>query len=224
MASKKRHPKPAFRAVAKASGGSRRVTATQGLKTAFLAFRQQSIWLRTCFNTFDALFQQEHRPKDLLHRTAPLFFDELNNVLLEYCRLQACKLTDPADTWSNEAQARVESLTVCNVNRDLEREGLKTQAIEDATAALMRYRKLVKESRHKAIAHLDKAATIANQSIGAHSEQDVIDFLDALQTYNDEVGRAVGERPLDFTGTSGAGDVWDLLKFLRIGLENSKTR
>lgn len=185
-----------------------------------MAFRQQSIWLRTCFNASDALFQQEHRPKDLLHRTAPLFFDELNNVLLEYCRLQACKLTDPADTWSTEAQARVESLTIHNLNRDLDREKLKTKAIDDATAALMRYRKLVKESRHKAIAHLDKATTIANQPIGAHSEQDVIDFLAALQTYNDEVGRAVGEGPLDFTGTSGPGDVLDLLKFLCAGLES----
>lgn len=195
------------------------MAASPSLREAFLAFRQQSIWLRTCFNTFDALFQQEHRPKDLLHRTAPLFFYELNNVLLEYCRLQACKLTDPADTWSHEAQARVESLTVCNVNRDLEREGLKTQAIDDASAALMRYRKLVKPSRHKAIAHLDKAATLANQPIGAHLEKDVIDFLAALQTYNDEVGRAVGEGPSDFTVTSGAGDVWDLLKFLRAGLK-----
>ena len=195
------------------------MVASQALREAFVAFRQQSIWLRTCFNTFDALFQQDHRPKDLLHRTAPLFFDELNNVLLEYCRLQACKLTDPADSWNHAAQARVESLTICNLNRDLEREGLKTQAIEDATADLMRYRKLVKESRHKAIAHLDKVATIANQSIGGHSEQEVIDFLAALQTYNDEVGRVVGEGPLDFTGTSGKGDVWDLLKFLRLGLE-----
>ncbi|MFN9332773.1 MAG: hypothetical protein ACK6D1_09270 [Planctomycetota bacterium] len=185
------------------------------MREAFLAFRQQSIWLRTCFNTFDALFQQEHRPKDLLHRTAPLFFDELNHVLLEYCRLQACKLTDPAESRGDE------SLTVCNLNGHLQREGLYTQAIEGAAAGLMRYRDLVKRARNKVIAHLDKKAVLANQPIGAHSEQDVIDFLDALQTYNDEVSGAVGEVPLDFTGTSGAGDVWDLLKFLRAGLEST---
>jgi hypothetical protein len=194
------------------------MVASQGLRQAFVAFREQSIWLRTCFNTFDALFQQEHQPKDLLQRTAPLFFNELNHVLLEYCRLQACKLTDPADTWSTEAQARVESLTIHNLNRDLEREKLKNQAIDDASAALMRYRKLVKPSRHKAIAHLDKAATLANQPIGAHAEQDVVDFLASLQTYNDEVGDVVGEGPLDFRGTSGQGDVLTLLQFLRAGL------
>jgi hypothetical protein len=199
------------------------VVASPGLRQAFVAFREQSIWLRTCFNTFDALFQQEHQPKDLLQRTAPLFFDELNHVLLDYCRLQACKLTDPADTWSHEAQARVESLTVCNLNRDLEREGLKTQAIDDASAALMRYRKLVKPSRHKAIAHIDKAATLANQPIGAHAEQEVVDFLDSLQSYNDEVGEVVGEGPLDFRGTSGQGDVLTLLQFLRAGLASKDT-
>lgn len=184
-----------------------------------MAFRHQSIWLRTCFNTFDALFQQEHRPKDLLQRTAPLFFYELNNVLLEYCRLQACKLTDPAESRGEE------SLTVCNLNEHLQREDLLNQAIKDAAAGLMRYRDLVKRARNKVIAHLDKKAVLANQPIGAHSEQDVIDFLAALQTYNDEVGRAVGEGPLDFTSTSGDGDVLDLLRFLRAGLkeEDAKT-
>ncbi len=194
------------------------------LREAFVAFREQCIWLRTCFNTFAALFHQEHQPKDLLHRTAPLFFQDLNNVLLEYCRLKVCTLTDPADTWSHGKHAHVESLTVCNLNRGLKREGLMTQAIEDAAAGLMRYRELVKESRHKTIAHLDKEVTLANQPLGAHAEEDVVQFLDHLQNYNDEVGCAVGEGPLDFRGTSGPGDVLDLLRVLRAGLELTETR
>ena len=193
------------------------MVASQGLRQAFVAFREQSIWLRTCFNTFDALFQQEHRPKDLLQRTAPLFFNELNHVLLEYCRLQACKLTDPAGSWGRE------SLTVCNLNAHLQREGLMNQPIENAAAGLMRYRQLVKDSRNKGIAHLDKAATLANQPLGEHAEQDVVDFLDSLQTYNDEVGEVVGEGPLDFRGTSGQGDVLTLLQFLRAGLASKDT-
>lgn len=194
------------------------MAASSNLRQAFLAFREQSIWLRTCFNTFYALYQQDHRPKDLLHRTAPIFFSDLNCVLHEYCRLQACRLTDPAESRGDE------SLTVCNLNKHLQSEGLFNKAIEEAAAGLMHYRNLIKRSRNKVIAHLDKKAVLANQPIGAHSEQDVINFLAALQSYNDHVGYAVDEGPLDFRGTSGAGDAFDLLRFLRAGLESEAAR
>jgi hypothetical protein len=36
-----------------------------------------------------------------------------------------------------------------------------------------------------------------------------------MQTYCDEVGRAVGEGPLDFRWSAGTGDAIDLLRVLR---------
>lgn len=190
------------------------------LREAFVAFRRQCIWLRQCFNTFEQLFHGAEAQR-VLQRTAALFFHDLNAVLLEYCRLQACKVTDPAESPVNGV--KVEALTSNNLDMHLRREGLMSPSIEAASKGLMRYRKLVKPSRHQVIAHLDKATTVANHPVGDHPEEEARQFLEQLQTYNDEVGRAVGEGPLDFRVQAGAGDAIALLQCLRVSLHVKQT-
>lgn len=192
------------------------------LRAAFAVFRQQCIWLRRCFNTSDSLFHKEE-PRRVLQKAAPHVFYDLFIVMIHYGLLQAAKVTDPARSWSKAAKAYVESLTVCNLNEHLQAEGLMNQAIEDAAAGVMRYRPFIVEARNKVIAHIDKAAAIADQPIGAHPLEERVAFLDHLQNYNDEVGRAVGEGPLDFRVQAGAGDAIALLQCLRVSLHVKQT-
>ncbi len=44
-------------------------------------------------------------------------------------------------------------------------------------------------------------------------------FFENLQNYFDVVGNAIGVGPLDFSNSSCRGDVHDLIKVLRKGLE-----
>ena len=53
------------------------------LKTAFLAFREQCIWLRCCYNTYSTLYESGVETRKLLSSTANIFFGDLNKILVE---------------------------------------------------------------------------------------------------------------------------------------------
>ena len=54
------------------------------LQKTFETFREQCIWLRCCFNTFQALYETDDETSELLHSTAAHFFHDLNEILREY--------------------------------------------------------------------------------------------------------------------------------------------
>lgn len=179
------------------------------LKTAFVAFRDECIWLRTCHDTFHALFDGDEETERVLKRTAPLFFTDLNLILVEYWFMVASRITDPARTMGRE------NLTVRNLLEDLRDQDASTPEIEAAAAALQGYRSLIEGARNRLVSHADKAAFLAKASLGGHSEAALLQFLHDLQIFNDLVGNAVGEGPLDISGTSGSGDAYDLIRALK---------
>src|SRR5207244_10164704 len=83
---------------------------TTKLQEAFLAFREQCIWLQTCFNIYTALYESGGHSSRVMSATAPLFFHDLNHILVEYWLLQVCRLTDPPRTSSRD------NLTVKHIN------------------------------------------------------------------------------------------------------------
>ncbi len=178
------------------------------LREQFVAFRAECIWLRDCYNTFTTLFDEDDTRK-LLEQSAVIFFGDLNRILQEYCYLQVCKITDPPKTGG-----RV-NLTVEAMNLALGPAGLLTPEIKQHAAAMMRYRGFIKAPRNRLISHLDAKTVLKGDEIGGHDAHEVTTFFEAMQNYCDEVGRAVGEGPLDFRWSAGAGDVIDLLRTLR---------
>ncbi len=190
--------------------------STTDLKNTFLAFRDQCIWLRTCFNTFTALYESGDATDQVLTRTAPLFFHDLNLILVDYCLLQICKLTDPPRSVGRD------NLTVKHINELLKAQNKLTPAISAASDGLAQYRNLINDSRNRLISHADKRAVLTGLPIGAHSKDEVDAFFANLYKYIDAVGEAAGVGPLDFRTTAGTGDVIDLLRQLR-GLTSSCT-
>lgn len=178
------------------------------LHEKFVAFRAECIWLRNCYNTFTTLFD-ENETRTLLEETAAIFFSDLNRVLQEYCYLQVCKITDPPKT-GNRANLTVEAM-----NNALDAAKLLTPEIEKHAATMMRYRSFIQQPRNRLISHLDAKTVLKGDAIGGHDAHEVSAFFEAVQEYCDEVGRALGEGPLDFRWSPGAGDVIDLLRVLR---------
>lgn len=189
--------------------------ASRELQETFLHLREHCIWIQTCFNTNRDLFDSSEICKDLMRRTAPLFFGELNSILYEYYILQVCKLTDPSTTRVRGLPRA--NLTVAHVNELLRAEGLMTSTIQTATDGLMRYRDILEMARNRQISHSDKETAMTYIEYGAHTRQEVAAFFEYLYEYVDEVGITVGEGPLDFKTTSGPGDVADLFKALNGG-------
>jgi len=179
------------------------------LQRSFIAFRNECIWLRGCYNTFAALYESGSEVKEVLSAAASSFFSDLNRILLEYCWLQVCKITDPANSSGRD------NLTVENINASLREFGLMTDEICNHSKCLRHYRKLIKKGRNRLVSHLDKDSVMKGVVIGEHDETDVTRFFEHLQSYVDAVGNAVGVGPLDFRATAGRGDVLDLITKLR---------
>ena len=180
------------------------------LQELFLGFREQCIWLRCCYNTYSALYESDDCTKEVLQASAPIFFRDLNTILIEYVLLQICKITDPAES------AGRKNLTFEHVNTALRDNHRMTDEIARFSCGLSRYRKLIKDSRNKLISHLDRESVLNGLLIGEHREEEVTAFFESLQGYVDAVGNAVGVGPLDFRTTAGAGDVVDLIRTLSV--------
>lgn len=178
------------------------------LREEFQAFREECIWLQTCFNTFHALFDGGEEVDAALQNSARLFFAELNIVLVEYWVLLVCRLTDPAVT------AGRENLTVLNLLGVLRSHGLLTAEIEATAIRIQSYRDLVNDARNRAVSHADKVAYLQRTVLGQHAAEHVNEFVRDLQRFNDLVGETIGEGPLDYRISSGPGDVYDLLQIL----------
>ena len=185
---------------------------TNELQKLFIAFREQCIWIRCCYNTYHTLYESNDRTKRILIDSAPIFFDDLNSILREFILLQICKITDPAETAGHK------NLTVESLNIELCNHNLMTQEISDFSAGLSHYRDLVIEVRNKLIGHLDRETVLNDVPIGGHAKEDDIKFFEDLQGYNDAVGNGVDVGLLDFRTNAGSGDVFDLMKTLKHGI------
>lgn len=196
---------------------------SQELVATFLRLREHCEWIQTCFNTNKELFGSGVVRQEIMQRVAPAFFHELNKILIENYILQVCKLSDPAFTRvpveiaGKKHREKRNNLTVAHVNELLQAEGLLTPEIQAASAGIMRYREIVNDARNKQISHSDKETAMTYIELGAHTEVEALAFFDYLYKYVDAVGVAVGSGPLDFSVTSGPGDVADLFKALNGG-------
>ena len=179
------------------------------LRKTFVAFRDECVWLQTCYNTFNTLFPHDKSTDSVLRHAAPQFFAELNTVYVEYWTLIVSRLTDPPRTMGRE------NLTVRNLTESLGSAGLLTAEIQRLADGLQSYRALINDARNKLVSHADKAAFLSDAVIGAHGKTDVQRFVGELQVFNDRVGEVLGEGPLDYQCTGCAGDAQDLLRALR---------
>ena len=178
-------------------------------KDAFNAFRVESVWLRGIYDTSFALYSSGAETEAILKRAAPAFFGDLNHILIEYWIMVVCRLTDPAKSFGRE------NLTAANLMSSLEELKLMTKEIRIHADGLHRYRSLLNDARNRAVSHADKDTFLQPELLGEHKEHQIDDFLEDLQAFNDLVGIALGEGPLDFCGTSGPGDAFDLIRVLR---------
>ena len=170
----------------------------------------QCIWLQTCCNIFDTLYDSDDETTELLQQTSHKFFDNLNRILQEYIFLLICKLTDTAKT-GKRANMTIQSLNVglCKTN-------IMTPEIMDLSCELLCYRKShIVEARNKIIVHADKQTALENRSMGHHTEEEMHQFFINLQKYMDLVSSAIGVDPSYFSVPDPDGDASDLILFLR---------
>jgi AbiU2 len=179
------------------------------VRKEFTAFRNESVWIQTCFNNFDALFSNHPVVEKTIRESAPLFFADLNRALIECWISGVCRVTDPARTGNHV------NLSCNYLCEALDAQGLLSSEIRSLSASLCTYRAFVEDARNKYISHYDRDTIVHETPLGEHHVGHLHKFLQDLQAFNDCVGNAIGEGPLDYSVTSGPGDVLDLIRALR---------
>lgn len=179
------------------------------LQEEFIKLRDQAIWLRQTFNTFNYLFDSDPETKRILKESARLFFDDLYFMMREYVVLLVCRLTGPAKSFGKA------NLSTQRFTELMRKSGCLTPDIEHLDARLTAYGKILKPARDKIIAHSDLEVHVDDTVLGEHGKEDMEEFFENLQAYFDAAGNAVGEGPLDFRHTPGPGDVIALVRKLK---------
>lgn len=183
----------------------------QKLIDDFKIFRNHCIIIRRDYNTYNELFFSGS--EELLNKTAPTFFTDISEIMLRDWILQVCKLMDPESTVRKGAT--LENITIKLIDSQLKDCGLATLSIENLSSALLKYGEKLIPARNKRIAHFDRDHQLSPIILGETTETDLTDFLNNIQEYCDEVGRAIGIGPLDFSSSGCKGDVIDFLSALK---------
>lgn len=185
----------------------------------FETFREQCIWIRSCYNTFQDLYDSGYETTELLRDAAGWFFHDLNIVLQEYCLLQIGKLTDQANIGGRD------NLTVSYIDNLLEANNLMTDDIAVYSCHINRLGKKLKPVRNRMLAHNDRKTLLANEPMPTFETSEGAEkFFLYLQKYTDEVGRVIGVGPLDYSASNGAGDVQELIMKLRNAAQHKSSK
>jgi len=183
----------------------------------FEILRTHLIAIRQNYNTYYDLFLSGH--DKILEHTACSFFNDISEIMLRDWILQVCKIMDPAET--RIRKEKVENITINLINQHLGNQGLLTPKIKKLTSSILKYGDKLLPARNKMLAHFDRATHNKEMVLGATSEIELDKFLLDIQNYSDEVGKAIGVGPLDFSGSGCFGDVTDLIKVLKNQYEDA---
>ncbi len=169
------------------------------LKDEIEAMANFCVHLRSVWRHYEILFEEGELRRTLLHRVAPTFFGDLNQVLIEQLVLQICRLTDPAVTNGRT------NLTLDYVLQEVDFTGAPEQQAR-ATAlrdSIKVFRSKVVPARNRLIGHLDRDAVIAGVPLGGASEAEWTQFWEDL----DQFLNLVHTRYVDPSGTFHLNDV-----------------
>jgi hypothetical protein len=135
--------------------------------------------LRSIWRHYEILFEEGELRRTLLHRIAPVFFGDLNQLLIEQLVLQICRLTDPPVTMGRT------NLTIDYVIREADFSGApeelaRAKALRDN---IHQFRSKIAPARNRLIGHLDRDAVMAGQPLGPASEAEWKQFWDDLEQF-----------------------------------------
>jgi hypothetical protein len=192
-------------------------------------------WLVRVRHTYKVLFEDEQPScQTLMEKTASSFFADLNRILHEYLLLECAKITDPATTrndenftvdylvqkirWPNDKALLKRLTSLPDDDKDIVKE-FKSQ-----WATTEDFRRHIKRTRNKLLAHLDSEAVLSSSSLGVFPKGEDKKFFDALQkicniAHEACFGTIYGDMsPIPF----GGGDVINLRRTLKFAVAFEK--
>jgi AbiU2 len=137
------------------------------------------VHMRSVWRHYEIFFEEGELRRTMLHRIAPIFFGDLNQVLIEQLVLQICRLTDPETTMGRK------NLTIDYVvnNGDFSATPGKLAQIKALRDSIHQFRSKIVPARNRLIGHMDRDAVMAGMPLGGASEAAWLQFWDDLDEF-----------------------------------------
>lgn len=136
--------------------------------------------LRSTFRHYQILFMEgADLRRELLQGIAPIFFPDLNAMLIEHLILQICKITDP-DGGPARRNLTVEFLINNSDFPDTSKELLRLKRLGESMDA---FREKILPARNKLIGHLDRNSVRGGKALGAADDDSWSQFWLDLQDF-----------------------------------------
>ncbi len=183
-------------------------------------FTEFCIYMRGVFEHLKILYELSNATdKADMKSVAPVFFGDLNHILIEYVIQQICKITDPeikvgkqnhtVEFFVNNADFTGEIGTPEAPEKLARMEKLKTE--------MGSFREKLKPARDKLISHLDREAVLADANLGIASTEEWNAFWANLQEFVAILHERYVGTPLHINSVGMLSDTDGLLKALRHG-------
>lgn len=169
--------------------------------------------LKSLHYTFNALFARG-KDKTLLEQAAPLFFSDLNQILIDYILLEFAKLTDPA----RSKRGQYENLTVDYLLTSIEWTPECMSSIREAKKTISKLREYIKTARDNVLAHRNVDAALSGESYGAFPEGMEVNVIRALEFMANELHRASTGKVYGVMAPGNIGDAHELKSILIDGI------
>lgn len=176
------------------------------------SFCDHIFWLKQVHFSFYELFEDDDA-QFLMKRTAPMFFQDLSNILADYFLLEVAKLTDPST--SPAKGERRENFTVANLIETVEWPSHCLQEMKKLNETVVSFRKHIKSTRNSLLAHYDKNTVISGHSLGGFPVGKDRRLLEVLEQLCNLFHRAAFGEIFGDMVPNHPGDVLDLKKTLK---------
>ncbi|MCF7944985.1 MAG: hypothetical protein K9L75_05575 [Spirochaetia bacterium] len=174
-------------------------------------FIDKVMYLKILYYMQEELF--ENNNTYVFEQTAPIFFNDLNSLLINNIILEIAKITDPGvdkTSKSNNSNLTFEYL-IDTIDWDSETE----KELTDLNKQFKAFRQYIKKARNKVIAHNDKNIYLSNVTLGAFPEGSEKEFFEKMEVFCDICYRNIFKEPLGEMYPGQNGDVIDLKKSLK---------
>lgn len=181
-------------------------------------FANYCIYMRGIFEHLNTLYEtSDAAEKKLMHDAAPIFFQDLNHILVEYVIQQICKITDPAEQRFKNKVVVNHTVEFFVKNADFATAPEKLDRLKELQAAMDRFRDKLKPARDKLISHLDRDAVLADANLGAALTSDWDAFWADLQEFVAILHERYIGHSLKINSVGMLSDADTLIKALRHG-------
>jgi len=156
---------------------------SQDKEEIFWLFFEECSNLRRLWDEYIFLYETSESHRELLDKVAKNFFEDLQEIFIEYILLNICKITDPAHSRQDD------NLTVQYILELVGPETAEQLGLDKLSGRIRSFSDDIRSARNKIIVHTDKETAISGKMLGASSKEAVDSFWRNLQEFAKKVSK-----------------------------------